>query len=294
MTILLGSDPEIFVLRGNGELFYAFEFLDPEKKDKTEDGNSVYPDGFQAEFTVTPSPFAIDTVKSIRLGLAKLIELARKKDAKARLSSDTVVPVDLKVMQTLPLEFCEFGCMPSYNIYQIAGMGGSGPDTPWRFGGGHIHIGDEDLVQKTDADYYKVVRNLDAILGMVGVSLAENLDNPIRRRYYGLPGEHRRPPHGLEYRVLSNFWIFSPTLAIIILQLARNVVTFTKVDDHVAWKAEEEEITEAIITGNVDLARKILSRNKNILDNLSSSLNFFQPIEKSIPGIRNIETNWGI
>jgi len=54
----------------------------------------------------------------------------------------------------------------------------------------------------------------------------QNLDEPVRREYYGLAGEYRLPPHGLEYRSLSCAWIFHPKAAATILDLARRVVVY--------------------------------------------------------------------
>lgn len=296
MSIYFGADPELFVEKADGSLFHAFDFL----KDRdnncylTEDNNQVYPDGFQAEFNITATPYVLEAVKSIRFGLKAVLERAKQVDPKSKLSSNPVVPVNLEVMKTLPFKYTEFGCKPSFNSYFITGIGGSGPTTPYRFAGGHIHFGDEDLQDKDDETYFKFVRNLDAMLGVACVSLAENIDNPIRRRYYGLPGEHRRPAHGLEYRVLSNFWTYSPALATVILQFAKNILLYTKTNGISGWKAETSEITEAIILSDVKQARKILIRNQGILHGLSSGLDYLKPIEETIPTIRNIEQNWGL
>lgn len=295
--VKLGSDPEIFVTKGNGDLLYAFNFLkDRGDHDyKTSEGNSVYPDGFQAEFNVTPSEYVVNVVRSLKEGLKTTIERARKVDPKARLSALTVVPVDLAVMKTLPLKYTEFGCMPSFNVYGIAGCGGNGPDTPYRFGGGHIHIGDPDLINKEDEVYNLIVKNLD-VLGLAATSLAENIDDPIRRQYYGLAGEYRKPPHGLEYRVLSNFWCHSPVLATVILQLAKNIVEYSKVNKTLLFKEQYHmDIVDAIISTDAEKARKLLHEKRILLERMSGGgIDFFTPVEKSIPGIDNIERNWGI
>jgi hypothetical protein len=50
------------------------------------------------------------------------------------------------------------------------------------------------------------VKQLDWYLG--GWSLQKDPD-PIRRRLYGKAGACRYKPYGVEYRVLSNFWVTS-------------------------------------------------------------------------------------
>lgn len=51
-----------------------------------------------------------------------------------------------------------------------------------------------------------LIQLLDIIVGNTGVMLDREPLAPERRRYYGRAGEYRLPDHGIEYRVLSNWW----------------------------------------------------------------------------------------
>lgn len=295
--VALGADPEIFLEKGDGTLLPAFAFL-PSKYEplKTpEEGQNFYWDGFQAEFNILPSTEITECLKSVRFGLKALLRAAQERDPGARLSLKTVVETPLDMLRTLPPEFVEFGCMPSYNVYGITGMGLDGINCPHRFAGGHIHFGISENESAMDM-IPQLVRALDAILGVACVSLFENFDNPVRRQYYGLAGEHRLPPHGMEYRPLSDAWLFNPKLATAVLELARKIVVWT-VNGKNRWDASQEEVVECMLRSDVTIARKILKRN---LDNgLLASMNFktsidlMAPAEKSVH-MTDIADNWNL
>jgi len=295
--IALGADPEIFLEKSDGTLIPAFTFL-PSKYEPLrtpEENQNYYWDGFQAEYNIVPSTDITECLKSVRYGLKALLRAAQAHDSTARLSLKTVVETPLEMLRKLPPEFVEFGCMPSYNVYAIAGMGLDGISCPYRFAGGHIHFGISRSEKAMDA-IPDIVRALDAVLGVACVSLFENFDNPVRRQYYGLAGEHRLPPHGLEYRSLSDAWLFNPKLASMVLDLARKVVVAV-VNGRNKWVASQEEVIECILRSDVGLARKILKRN---IDSgafahigLKSSIDLLSPAEKSVP-MTDIAENWNI
>ena len=293
--IALGADPEIFLEKSDGTLLPAFTFL-PSKYEPLrtpEEGMNYYWDGFQAEFNITPNIEINDCLKSVRFGLKALLKAAQEKEPSARLSLRTVVDTPLEMLRELPPEFVEFGCMPSYNAYGISGTSLDGINCPYRFAGGHIHFGIAKSEKAMDA-IPAIVRALDAILGVACVSLFENFDNPVRRRYYGLAGEHRLPPHGLEYRSLSDAWLFNPRLASMVLDFARKIVVWT-VNGKNQWAASEEEVVECILRSDVDIARKILARNAALLPHIGfkSTIDLMVPAEKSVP-MSDIADNWNL
>ncbi len=287
--IVLGADPEIFV-ENEGNVFPAFEFL-PSKYEpaKTEEGQNAYWDGFQAEFNIKASSSIAECLRSIRFGLKKVLKSAQKRNPDAKLSTKTVVDIPLELLRDLPTHLTAFGCMPSYNVYDIAGKGAEGHTVPHRFAGGHIHFG---IGEQSPNDVKRIVKALDAILGVACVSLFENLDNPVRRQYYGLAGEYRLPPHGLEYRSLSDAWLFSPKVAAMVLDLARKIVEYTLSDKN-TWKATDEEVVETILLSDVTKAREILKRNEHLFKEIgfNSDIDLFKPIETSV-NMDDIAKNW--
>lgn len=292
--VVLGADPEIFVENGEGKMIPAFSFL-PSKYEplRTPEGQTYYMDGLQCEFNVAPSSKISEALLSVRTGMKAVLRAGQQKDPTARLSTKTVFDVPLSVLAELPVEFTEFGCMPSYNVYGITGRGGEGHTVPYRFAGGHIHFGITDSDEAMEK-IPSIVRALDATLGVACVSLFENLDNPVRREYYGLAGEHRLPPHGLEYRALSCAWLFHKKLAETVLDLSRKVLV-SVVNDKYKWEASQDEVVECMLTCNVGMARKILERNMTELKDLGykANIDLLSPVEKSLPSVFDIAGNWG-
>jgi hypothetical protein len=260
----LGADPEIFVVDGNDKIIPAFTFLKSKKA-----SNLLYYDGFQAEFTCGIHNCLSFLVDEVHERLDSLHRRAKVQNGKLTLKN--VLPVAQNVLVATAPEHVELGCMPSMNAYGLRGRPVPDPYAlRYRFAGGHIHFGFTDshelnkLPQMQDA-----VRALDGIVGLIGVSLAANIDNPLRREFYGLAGEYRLPAHGLEYRSLSNFWLAAPPITHLIYDVSRIALSLgLKGAYDLVWKAKEGEVIEAINGSDVKLARRILRDNRDVLKNI--------------------------
>jgi hypothetical protein len=268
----IGSDPEIFVENNKGELFPAFDFLGS-KSDRNlvqspihgVISNNTYWDGFQAEFETAANTCMQIHGGSIRYGLIATLTAARKKDPAAKLSIKTVMDISPELLRNSKPEYVAFGCRASLNAYGMQGRQAPGEEVTFRSAGGHIHFGLTDKLKEDKAGIVKMVKALDAVLGVACVSLFAKFDDPRRRQMYGLAGEYRLPPHGLEYRTLSNAWLFHPMIAHLVFDLARSVTTFGYKDFLKYWDCEEKETIRIINECDVPAARKVLKKNKKIL-----------------------------
>jgi hypothetical protein len=257
-----GADPEMFIENGKGELLPAFKFLGPKTKPAKYGSNDVYWDGFQAEFTVQAGGCAAYVIDSIHNGMKGLLAEARKHDKNAKLSAKTVFDIPVEMLRESAPEHVAFGCMPSLNAYDMEGIKEDGANVLYRASGGHVHFG----VGGWTKDHIKAaIKSLDAILGVAGVSLFAKFDDPRRRQMYGLAGEYRTPKHGFEYRALSNAWLFHPLMANIVYDIARPAAMVGRNGLLHYWRATEAETIKAINECDVELARKILKRNKEML-----------------------------
>lgn len=234
----LGADPEIFVTV-DGKVLPSWEFLgskarptplypcmnDQDLRDGYQGdpltGIGAYWDGFQGEFTTRSGTACMAYfVDDIQRGLKAIDRAAKAKNPDAKLSIQSVLPVDPEILATAKEEHVAFGCMPSANVYGLMGNQTPGREVPLRFAGGHIHLGvDRGLRNKESLE--RAVMGMDAVLGVPSVSLFGAFDVPARRQYYGQAGEYRTPPHGLEYRTLSNAWLMHPVIAHMVYELAR-------------------------------------------------------------------------
>ena len=221
MKISIGTDPELFVFAGE-ELIPAFEFLPSKQEAKV-----CFWDGFQAEFTTQPDVRTSALLNNIRLGLFAISRRAKQHSLNARLSILNTVKIAPHRLKHARPEHVILGCDPSKNLYKMRGQdAGEGRELEHRFAGGHLHFG-LPSTRISFALEQRIVEMLDKVLGIAGTALAGGLDTPLRRRYYGLAGEYRRPKHGIEYRVLSNFWLSHPAIAALVFDLGQATVQLT-------------------------------------------------------------------
>jgi hypothetical protein len=288
----LGTDPEIFVKDGKTEqLIPAFTFL-PEKneaertrlgwdifrygmEEKAPHSTKFFWDGFQAEWSYDGSGSSyyvngisclIYVVDQVRYSLMALDELAKKANPTAKLSLDNVVKISPAWMKKAGDIHVAFGCKPSKNAYGKRGKLIENPrKLPYRFAGGHMHftLGDGNCVpnEKDPKNIQAIVKVMDAILGVWCVGAARGIDNPIRRKYYGLAGEYRTPKYGFEYRTPSNFWLSHPRVMNCAFEVARAAISLWRSGHSGWWIAPEDEVQSVVNNCDVEGAVEILERN---------------------------------
>jgi len=291
VSMSMGCDPEVFCEHADGAIFPAWEYMPDEaiaRKNVKEWAASkgfeemiakpesnvlvaevpAYWDGAQAEF----APWAKGCLETLhcgtRAGLLSVLTKARAVDPKAKLTLRNVVELPEDVLKNADDKHIQFRCSESYNIYNDPGTRiQDARGYKYRCAGGHIHVGFSRAF--TAPGIEQIVRGLDAVLGVIGVSLATGIDNPERRHTYGRAGEFRLPQHGLEYRVLSNFWLSHPAIAMLVFELARATVRLAESGlFNLCWQAEDRETREVINNCDVDEARKILLRNKDVINGM--------------------------
>lgn len=303
--LTLGADPEIFAFK-NGTLVPAFEFLPPKGE-----GRKMYWDGFQAEWKYdTPFTCQNNLVKATRESLMQMSEYAAKKEAK--LSLINVVKIPAETLKKANYRHVELGCEPSYNAYHLRGLDVENPRLlKYRFAGGHMHFG--EYLRKPN--YEKVIKTLDSILGVWATGTARHVDSPIRRQYYGMAGEYRKPTYGvnengqkvygIEYRTLSNFWLSSPGLMQLTWDIGRLCVKLAGSRFSNMWASSEAEVIDTINGCDYQQANTILRRNepmfkwllshpynyspRNIKDALAIS---YIGMHEFIPNVHDLQGNW--
>lgn len=262
-----GCDPEIFVTREGGRLIPARQVL----KSKAA-GSGMFYDGLQAEFTPSAGGCLEGLGNSIQHRLASLLSAFRAKHSKARLSITNTWQLTQKEMDALDDEDVVFRCSDSMNVYGDLKVSPEPRSYLYRFAGGHIHVGSSEgypKLPKPAAIIKSMVRAMDAIVGVPAVSMARDVDTPERRKNYGPAGEFRLPAHGLEYRVLSNFWLRSPLIFHLTFELARWGYRLGEsgVFDCV-WQGSDDETRACINNCDVKLAEQIIKRNAGVYQEL--------------------------
>jgi len=270
----VGSDPEIFVLDGNGDVLPAFQYLP--KKDKAVEvihkqspcGTAFY-DGFQAEFTVRPSSCLGHTADYIREGLLTVLNAARAVDPAAKLSIASVVPIPQKVMEATPKEHFILGCSPSLNVY---GEGCAVPEAPemipYRSAGWHMHFSTVGLEKSFPIERREEsIKMLDRIIGVGMVPFAQSFVDTRRREMYGRAGEYRYG-RTMEYRVPEVILGAHPATWNMWWDLARRTWWMGLMGLSFLWEGDDGEVREAINDSNVKLAEKIIHQNEAVFRRL--------------------------
>lgn len=266
--IITGADPEIFFETKDGQDVVPAWTIFPKRGRNTPE-ESLYPDGFQAEWNVSPASCLDQVASSIERSMSTARQAASRLGI--AVSDKTVMAVSQEAMEEAPEEWAMFGCTPSMNAYGEEFTIPDGRTVPFRSAGGHIHYGMEALrgnSKEAEEARIKTVKALDKVLGVACVWFFREYDHPARRQFYGRAGEYRAPRHGLEYRPLSNAWLINRVVMHLVLELARKcVIAATQpllvnpLDD---WNASEEETRSCINDTNPNKALEILQRNKGI------------------------------
>jgi hypothetical protein len=272
--VTIGADPEFFLVDSKtGKRVNAWEVL-PSKREPVEFRDSpgtprMYWDGLQAEFAFGSGHGKCMEGFTSRLGVAisKLLETVNAKRPGTTLAAQPVMEVPVEELLSYKEDYVRFGCEPSRNAY----------GHPWvevkncfeetlRPAGGHIHFGLEAGGMKNDEEtVLRCVKAIDAIGGVATVGIFEGIDHPGRRKNYGRAGEYRKTPYGFEYRVLSNAWLYNPTMGFLVMDLIRLGVWMVAAGVEGVWDSTEMEVQEAINTTNPNLSRGIVLRNEETL-----------------------------
>lgn len=205
-----GCDPELFVKNDKG-VFVSAEGLIPGTKAQPHPVKcgAVQVDGMAAEFNIDPATSFEEFNNNIKTVLK---ELAAFLPAGYTLEAVPSVTFSQDEWEKSPDSAKELGCTPDFNAWTgEINPPPVDPDNPMlRTASGHIHIGWTEDMPLSDLQHVMncrdLVKQLDWYLG--GWSTKIDKD-PTRRRLYGKAGACRFKTYGVEYRVLSNFWVTS-------------------------------------------------------------------------------------
>lgn len=256
----LGCDPEIFLVGTEGNIVGSEKAV-PETGIKDADyGGTIIRDGVQAEFNI-----AADDCRA-RLGnrmAAAFKTLKKHLDAAGGIQASfaSVVEVDQKELDTLSEKSKLLGCALSLNSYNKEATINVDPATyRKRSAGGHLHIGLHDFpILMSHRE--ELVPILDVLVGNTSVLIDRDPHAAERRKVYGRAGEYRLPPHGVEYRTLSNFWLRAFPLMhgmMGLCRLATNILGMKYIArSDMEWDAPSELLSKV----DMDSIRRAINEN---------------------------------
>lgn len=198
--VTVGSDPELF-LTEDGHPFPVIGMLGGSKQHpKPVQYGAVQEDNVLAEFNIDPVSI-MDEEAWVRNHLSVMNTLQNMLPA-FELKAVPSMDFPKEILKANPKAMAA-GCSADYNAY--TGKANPRPDmrTTLRTAGGHVHVGHPLLIDDEDLQR-ELIKKLDQILGIP----SRKYDTDERRRtMYGDLGAYRSKSYGVEYRVLSNFWV---------------------------------------------------------------------------------------
>lgn len=258
--VLIGCDPEAFVRRGQ-TIHHCIGVVGGSKDAPRAVANgAVQEDNVLFEFNVdcTADAAVFSTRLDSVLGAGRNILRESGLHLVPNVSSHSYESMD-----GWPEQAFVFGCDPDYN-----GLTGevnpkpSAEDPFLRTAGGHVHIGWSHLGEVTKELQQRVIVMCDYVLGLP--SLSEDTDTR-RRELYGKAGACRYKSYGVEYRTLSNYWIWSDAATMTTHRRAQRAfeLAFGLGYDVLTALITPEEVQHAINTGDVAAAQAYLKVIEN-------------------------------
>lgn len=205
----IGADPEIFV-EDAGKIISAWGLIEGDKaRPSPVQNGAVQVDGMALEFNIDPAEDSegfISNLNSVKDQLAAMIG-----DKKFVRNVSTFFDKDY--LSSLPDEALILGCDEDYNGYTLSANPSPNGSSNMRTVGGHVHVGGFIAADPFEEGHFKISARLARILDeQVGIYSLFWDEDDQRRGMYGKAGSFRPKEYGMEYRTLSNSWIFDNKL----------------------------------------------------------------------------------
>lgn len=204
-VVLIGSDPEVFV-GNNGTVLSAIGKVGGSKNEPLPvELGALQEDNVLLEFNINPA----SSVQEFETAIKHVLSQAENSIANFQLEvirglSSHIYEEEL--LRSFGQSAFVFGCEPDYNTWE--GEVNSFPrdvNPCLRTAGGHLHIGFGHIGEVYYDIQERVGQMCDYMLGLPSLLLD---GDDLRRSLYGKAGAIRYKQYGIEYRTLSNFWIF--------------------------------------------------------------------------------------
>lgn len=250
--LLVGADPEVFYRR-DGVLTSAYGVIPGDKQNPFRVYNgAVQVDGMAFEFNIDPASNKEEWVFNLNSVLAQLQDMIE-----GELEIEPIAEFGAEYIDSQPAQAVELGCEPDYNAWSGEENPRPNGRLPFRTGAGHAHIGfcagRDPLSLGHKGVCETVVKQLDARLGLTSLLL-----DPCtkRREMYGQAGAYRPKSYGVEYRVLSNFWLKSEELMGWVFDTIQ--AAMQELENGVIWADVYPDIQAIINSSDVEAARAII------------------------------------
>lgn len=248
MKMMLGADPELFLVDAEGALKSAIGKIGGSKYYPRPvpigEGFAVQEDNVALEYNIPPSQNAKEFKQNIKSIMTFLREQVNTMGLNFSNQSAAFFPKE----ELSDPRALEFGCDPDINAWtKKENPRPNAPDVTLRSCGGHVHVG-ADIY-----DVFDLAKKLDLYLAVPSVLMD---DGNLRKQLYGKAGAFRFKPYGMEYRTLSNYWIFKDSL----IDWVWNNTQLALDAEHIRVDEEQEVILDAVNNNNKYAAEWLIDK----------------------------------
>ena len=251
----IGCDPEIFLVDAAGAFVSSIGKIGGSKENprplaELGEGFAVQEDNVAIEFNIPAAENATELKKNI----TSVREYLLRQVGTMGLAFSQVSAVQFPQDQLMHPEALVFGCDPDFNAWDDGKVNPKPQADDWRLRscGGHVHVGEKIGSKQALID---LIKWMDLYLGVPSVLLDKG---ELRKQLYGKAGAVRFKSYGMEYRVLSNYWIFDPKLSAWVYDAVERAIDFVQ-QGH-SLTEEEQLITDCINKNNKEIAYQLISK----------------------------------
>ena len=252
-TLTIGADPEVF-LSHKGRFVSSIGKIGGSKREPRQlerPGFALQEDNVAVEFNIPPATDLASFVESIEWSVRRITEEVADRDLKVTITPAAYFPPD----ELTDPKARHAGCDPDYNAWtkrmnprpRVA-------EGTLRTGAGHVHIG---ISPKPVFSRHAIVKSLDLNLGVGSVLLDQD---QLRKQLYGKAGAFRPTSYGVEYRVLSNFWLTSKRLTEWVYNQTHAAVAMLEQKGEKFFDEIGDEIQACINTSDKKMSEALLKR----------------------------------
>jgi len=299
-SFTIGCDPEFFLKeRKSGRLISAIPFVEGTKHEpqKLPKGGNIQRDNVAVEVATDPADTADMFVQNIKNVLTEAVAVLPEGTEIVALPS-----AQFDADQLEHEEAQRFGCDPDFDAWEIAmNEAPCASDASFRSCGAHIHVGTNgndgnEFLLEFDGKI-NTIKAMDCVHGIISTVLDNSEEAIARRQLYGKPGAHRpKEEYGVEYRVLSNYWLKSPVTVMMMYHLTQDVLDVVRADktDELVDEIGSDRVQAVINAGDADEAMKIFETN--LMGRLSEdSVHYFNEALAKIKGDdMDFHAEWGL
>ena len=252
----LGADPEVFLLDENQTVVSAINKIGGTKEAPRaiSDTTLVQEDNVLLEFNIKPATsqgMFLEHMEKALLDVKKILPTGH--------DILNIASYDLPTEELASVEAWMSGCAPTVNAWTRKVIPNNGFTSGVRTSSGHIHIGYERPQRGVNL---AIAKACDLFLGVPSVIMDADRE---RRKYYGVAGEIRHKPYGVEYRTLSSFWINDPVLCEWVWQNVERATAYLNKYGASELNEMRDDLRGAIDTYDTKLCNQLIKYSKSKL-----------------------------